>query len=194
MQVTFNHRVGEKVQTLRCESLSVYLSTRQYKETIACIEFAGSATAIRACWSNIVEGRRGDVEDTGIVVEVAGEKKTLAVTRESKFTRKNVSQNQLIVINKDFQAAKRTMIFGGTYEEPSPYFSDMVRINLIQIPFKPEWIPQMWRSAIEQSLVKPMLHYGEGPNAWDFSTNDRDPEAHIEKWKTIIKEIVLCHD
>lgn len=187
MKVVFNHYASERHQTLRCESLSVYFTPRF--NILRAIELAGSTTSIRACWAEIVKGRSGrsETETTGLSIEVAGSSQNIQVSTSTRFLKRQISTNQLIVFDKRFGFTQRQLFFEGNYDNPSPYFLDALRLNITTVPFLAQWEKQLWTQAIEKRMITPLLHYGAGPDGWELVMQDKTET----QWAALVKEICI---
>jgi hypothetical protein len=181
MQGQLSTTIKGKLQTFNFQ-IPLYILPNDYNPIFAALELAGSPSAIRAAWAHLVKHREDDKARTDVKINILGDWDAVYVMPKKKIICISM-ENNLLLLAPEFMAKSRQYFFGGTEDEPSPYFMDAFRINVPNVPVLPEWKQQLWTKGLENRLIQPMIIHGCAMTAWNIM---------IKGWESIVKEMVVA--
>jgi len=157
-----------------------------YGTTLQFIELYGPITAMRAIWSDIVQGRKnGDIASIDTKLMVEGKQVTLQVRGGTSFIKREIDK-RIYIMDHGWTDAERRFFMGGDLDTPSVYFMDAFRINVPDVAILPEWIPDFWRLGVKKGLVFPIKTYG-ALFAWTIKLVGNNEQT----WDDLTKEFIL---
>lgn len=153
-------------------------------EGVLLLVLAGQAQqAVRAVWANLVKRRTGCyTQETEITLHADDGDRTIKVNPEHHFRSAWVGNTTLIIVRDELCKEHATVIFGGDRDTPSAWFPIALR-NIPEMPYRDEWLPELWRAAIEAELV------GEVPGS---TTPLWSIYLAKPRWLDLIKKLVTA--
>jgi hypothetical protein len=117
------------------------------------ISLGGAQQAVRAVWANLVKWRTGRyTQETEIILRADDGDKKLRVNPEKHYSSAWQGTDTLIILREEFRKERARYILGGDQDTPSAWFSVALR-NIPEMPYRDEWLPALWKHAIEKELV-----------------------------------------
>lgn len=173
-------KVGEVVT-----EAPVFINTSaSYNGHMLFVEIAGVLSARKAVWAHLMKRRQATSSDapdvTEITVDTGADWERLQLAAKTKYKTVEL-EDRIFVMHPAFAKGERKYFLGGTYDKPSPFFAEALRINST-IPFMPYHVEKLWQIAIETKAITSLSAYGS-EMAWQV--NDMD-EAIIPKLKEVV--------
>lgn len=151
------------------------------------LSLAGPEQAVRACWANIVKGRR-ERSVTRTQLRLQDGMKEYWVSVNPLLRYHSVSMNGgLVVLREEFNRLHNRFILGGDGETPSPWF-EMALKQVPTMPYKKAWLPALWKMGIENGLIVRPEGQQIGISIWQIQTAEHLWANHL---KAMVKEGAL---
>ena len=153
--------------------------------TVIYLEAEAADTVLKGLFSVLAMGKKGERgrATTLAAVKEPGERpRPIMVNRDEKYLttyhETTDGRRRIVVINERVDMFRRQYIFGGTEETPAPHWADMLARH-IEIPYKDDWAPALWKKGIEEGTIEKADSIGV--NAWHVSRS-------VTKWERVLIE------
>lgn len=153
-------------------------------EELALLSLDGAPQAIRAAWAHLVTHRtQRSITSTEVGWREGPSSARMCVNPKGPGYTSVRDRGQLTILHRGFAPGKDgRFFFGGDEEEMSPYFEGALK-RFTRVPYIPEWLPAIWKAAIEQGLLVPLKLTKCGLPIWQVSLDEN-------KWQQLIVDLV----